>query len=126
MKTKLLVGFVSLVVALAVTSTASMAYITNARVAARWVPQSQSLNRSKNVADFQHPTVGVFCVLPSITINTTNVYPQVSVDYGQSNTAPAFAGWLTVATNCPQGYVEIVTYTSAGNLSDDVAWDMIL
>jgi|HubBroStandDraft_1064217.scaffolds.fasta_scaffold12033_2 hypothetical protein len=107
------------------------AFATNAKVA-YFYSRGFGPARSKNVSEFSNPSTGIYCVLPSVSVNVEKDYPLVSIEWGYSAGAALMAYWIDVSayTNCPSGYLEVITYDfNAGGypvLSSNVAWDLVI
>jgi len=88
-------------------------------------------DRSKNVSDFQHPAVGIYCILPSIAVDVSQDTPQTGIEWATSLGFGLWAYWVDVNsfTECPSGYLEVKTYDlESGNAvaSDNIAFNMVL
>lgn len=88
------------------------------------------IDRSKNVSDFQHPSTGIYCILPSITLSGDN-YPTVDIEWDTSLGFGLWAYWkdATIFSDCPSGYQEVTTYdleSGTAVLTDNVSFDWAL
>ena len=89
-------------------------------------------DRSKNVADFENPSTGIYCIEPSIPVNLKKDEPLVSVEWARSFGYALEAYWIDVNdySDCPDGYLEVTTYDfNAGGypvLSDEVAFNLVI
>lgn len=112
------------------TLTPSKSFTTKARVAYYYTGGSSD-DRSKNVNDFENPSTGVFCILPSISLDLSSVFPIVSLEWGHSTGLSFVAFWQNTAyfSDCPANYAEVKTYdTSSGTpqLTNDAAFDFLI
>ncbi|MBV9569993.1 MAG: hypothetical protein JO056_01990 [Alphaproteobacteria bacterium] len=85
---------------------------------------------SIGVDDFQHPSTGIYCILPHKPIKA-NSYPQIGIEWDQSLGFGLWAYWKDTAvfSDCPSGYQEVTTYdleSGAAVLSDNVAFDILI
>ena len=89
-------------------------------------------DRSINVADFQNPSTGIYCIEPSVSVNFSTVEPLVSIEWSESNGFALLAYWENVAvyTDCPTGYFEVRTYDfNEGGypvVSSNVAFNLVV
>jgi hypothetical protein len=106
-------------------------YETHARVAYLYT-RGEEIDRHKHVDSFQHPSTGVYCIHPSIPVNLSHLFPNVTVEYNYSVATAMLAYFRDVDafSNCPFGYLEVDTYDfDAGGapvLSNKVAFDITL
>ncbi|HVZ90109.1 MAG TPA: hypothetical protein VG843_00545 [Rhizomicrobium sp.] len=104
---------------------------TKAKVAYNY-SRGFGIDRSKNVSDFQHPSTGIYCILPSVSVDTTQDYPLVSIEWDSSFGSALFAYWKdpNVFSDCPSGYQEVTTYEADDGipvtLTDNVAFDFMI
>lgn len=104
---------------------------TKAKIAVYYTPFG-GIVRSKGVAGVTNPSTGIYCITPSplLTVDLTNVYPQVSVDWNLSAGFSLLAYWKDTPaySDCPAGDLEVTTYDfNAGGpavLSGAVAFDL--
>ena len=91
-----------------------------------------NLIRSKNVANVTNPSTGITCIKPTPGkgIGIGRIVPAVSVEWGWSigNDLVAFyfSNEPIFFTDCPAGYIEVRTYDFGGNLSDRVAFTIVV
>ena len=102
------------------------AFTTKAKVAYSYA-RGIGIDRVKNVSDFQHPSVGIYCILPSVPVDTTQDHPDVSIEWDNSLGFGLLAYWQDTDefSDCPSGYSEVKTYAFDDGLalSDQVAFD---
>jgi hypothetical protein len=86
---------------------------SSAKVAA-FISPFTGVVRAKGVADFTHPDAGIYCIKPSMKLDLTKVIPVVSVEWGWSSGSALLAfyfdGTQFGGGNCPEGYLEVLTY----------------
>jgi len=113
------------------TEASGAAQSTQARLTALIAPGG-NLIRSKNVAAVTNPGVGITCIKPTAGkgIGIGRIVPAVSVEWGWSigNDLAAyyFSNEPSFFTDCPAGYIEVRTYDFSGNLSDRVAFTIVV
>ena len=104
---------------------------TKAKVAYNY-SRGDGIDRSKNVSDFQHPSTGIYCILPSVSVDTTQDYPMTGIEWDSSFGFGLFAYWKdnNVFSDCPSGYQEVTTYEVDDGvpptLTDNVAFDFMI
>jgi len=107
------------------------AFATNAKVA-YFYSRGFAAARYKNVSAFSNPSTGVYCITPSVAINTAKDYPLVSIEWGSSLGSALLAFWRDVQTftDCPAGALEVQTFDfNAGGspvASGNVAFDLVI
>ena len=85
--------------------------------------------RSVGVTKVTHPGKGVYCVKPSVALDFTAIYPQVTVEWGNSSGTDLLAFVQDAAPNCVAGYLEVRTYdfsTGTPLLSNNVAFFLVV
>ena len=91
-----------------------------------------NLVRSKNVAAVTNPSTGIVCIRPTPGkgINIARIVPSVTVEWGWSSgnnlVAYYFSNEPGFFTDCPSGYIEVRTYNFAGQLSNSVAFTIVV
>jgi hypothetical protein len=109
--------------------TPKKSFTTKAKVAYSYT-RGDGIDRVKNVSDFQHPSTGIYCLLPSVPLDQTQDFPQVSVEWDNSSGFGLLAYWQDTVefSDCPSGYMEVKTYDmnsgDAPVISDNVAFDV--
>lgn len=104
---------------------------STARLTALVVPGGNVI-RSKNVANVTNPSSGIYCIRPTPGkgISIGRIVPSVTVEWGWSFgndlVAYYFSNEPTAFTDCPSGYIEVRTYDFAGNLSNRVAFTIVV
>src|SRR5437016_919657 len=88
-------------------------FTTRAKVA-YYFSRGGGADTSKNVAKFTNPSTGVYCITPSVMLGYPDVYPHVTVDWGNSIGNVLFAYILLHSDDCPAGPFEVLPYNDAG------------
>jgi hypothetical protein len=70
------------------------------------------VRRSIGVASVTNPSTGVYCIAPSVPINLTGIYPQVTVEWGESAGNALMAFWRDTAkgAECDTSQLEVMTF----------------
>ena len=98
---------------------------SSAKVAAYISPFAGGVIRAKGVADMTHPSVGIYCIKPSMKLDLTKVIPIVSVEWGESSGDALMVFWRDGVWDCPAEYIEVMTFnfgSGAPVLEDTVAF----
>jgi hypothetical protein len=101
---------------------------STARLAALIGPNGQ-LIRSKNVATVTNPSIGITCIRPTpgMGINVNRIVPSVTVEFSFSDGTDVLAFYNSPEfTDCPSGQIEVLTFDFDGNLSDRVAFTIVV
>jgi len=103
---------------------------TTAAKVAYYYGRGIASDRKKNVSAFSNPSTGIYCITPSIAINTAKDYPVVSIEWGTSLGYALLAYWYGSAADCPTGALEVQTYDfNAGGypvVSANVSFDLLI
>ena len=84
---------------------------TKAKIAVYYTPFG-GIVRSKGVLGVTNPATGIYCITPSVAVDLTGVYPQVSVEWNLSSGFSLQAYWKNTpsVSDCPAGDLEVTTY----------------
>lgn len=96
-------------------------FTTHAKVA-YYYSRNGGADTSKNVAKFANPARGVYCITPSVALGYPDVYPHVTIDWGNSVGNILFAYVLLRSNDCVNGPFEVVTYGSNGKRTANVSF----
>ncbi len=80
---------------------------------------------SKGVNAVTNPSTGLYCVTPASKLNFNAIYPEVTIEWGNSSGEQLLAFWYDQGTDCSATEIEVLTYDfSSGSavLSDNVAF----
>ena len=90
------------------------------------------VRRSIGVASVTNPSTGVYCIAPSVPINLTGIYPQVTVEWGESAGNALMAFWrdTTKGAECDTSQLEVMTFdfnsASKPVLSNQVSFSFVI
>ena len=103
------------------------------RIAALVTPnfRTDPLVRGKGVASVTHPSTGVFCIKPLVSVDVQTLVPVVSVEWGRSSGNANLVQYAGANINCPTDRIEIFTFspgavTSRFEFSDFVAFTIVV
>jgi hypothetical protein len=107
-------------------------FTTNAKLALSYSPLV-GLIRSVGVKSVTNPDTGVFCITPSVALNLSEIYPLVSIEWGESAGNALMAFWRDTSiddNDCGEGLLEVQTFDfNAGGypvVSESVAFDLVI
>ena len=88
--------------------------------------------RAKNVKAVTNPSPGVFCIQSSVSLNLKDIFPLVSIEWGESSGNSLLAFWrdTSIESDCKSGWLEVQTFDfNAGGApveSNEVAFDLVI
>lgn len=80
---------------------------------------------SKGVNTVTHPSTGIYCVTPKSKLNFSEIYPEVTIEWGNSSGSELLAYWDSGGSDCSATEIEVRTYdfsSLSAVLSDSVAF----
>jgi hypothetical protein len=83
-----------------------------------------SIFRTKGVAAITHPSVGLYCVRPSVRLGA--YVPVVSVDWSTSLGDGSLVQWRSSGIGCPTGNVTIMTFSNGDSSTDFTLSDLVV
>jgi hypothetical protein len=99
---------------------------SDAAVAVFWEPNG--IVRSKNVSRVGHPSIGIYCVRATVSLNTSEIVPIATPEFTGSTVKAMYVYVVDNKVDCPEhDTVDIRTYALSGGsavLSDGVSFYM--
>ncbi len=80
---------------------------------------------SKGVDAVDHASTGIYCVTSKSKLNFNEIYPEVTIEWGNSSGSLLLAYWESEGSDCSDTEIEVRTYdfsSGTAELSDNVAF----
>jgi hypothetical protein len=74
------------------------------------------------IASISHPQTGVYCITPDASIDASTAVTMISVEWYHSSGFDLLAQVCLPVDVCPAGTLEVKTYDTVSNASDNVAF----